>query len=342
MDEIVRPLIGTIALSAQGITSEAGIRQTLGSDARPVLVDEAEGEDEQDRRRIQAILFLARQASSADGAPIVKGTQHGKATSFRIRSVFCFSSINLGVSRAADESRMVTIALAPRDPSPEAGERFEEIRTAVADIRKDGYAGALLARTLKALPAIRDNAEMFARAWVAEGLGSRRQGDTYGALVAGAYSLGTTRPIGFEEARTFLRERSWVRMAAAVGDTEADHEKALAHLLEQVIRHKADSGPASEIPVVELIADASNAPIGSASRTLAAAGMRVEGSVLWLAQGHARLAQIFQGTPWATAWRNTLLQTPGARRSQPKAVRFGHHVAKAIALPMEVVLKTDQ
>jgi putative DNA primase/helicase len=342
IDEIVKPLVGKIALSAQGITSEAGIRQTLGSDARPVIVDEAEGEDEADRRRIQQILFLARQASSAEGAPIVKGTTHGKATSFRIRSVFCFSSINIGVSRAADESRMVTIALAPRDPSPEAAERFEEIRSAVAGVREPGFAGSLLARTLRALPAIRANAETFARAWVAEGLGSRRQGDTYGALLAGAYSLGSTRPISFEDAREFLRARSWVRQAAETTETDADHERALRHLLEQSVRHKSDSGAPSEQPIVELIAEADESPRGAASRTLAAFGLKVDGSVLWLAQGHARLTELFAGTPWAMSWRNTLLQTPGSRKSQPSSIRFGHHATKAISLPMEAVIKRDQ
>lgn len=341
MDEIVKPLVGRIALSAQGITSEAGIRQTLGSDARPVLVDEAEGEDEQDRRRIQAILFLARQASSAEGAPIVKGGQHGKATSFRIRSVFCFSSINLGVSRAADESRMVTIALAPRDPSPEAGERFEEIRAAVGGIREPGFAGSLLARTLRALPAIRTNAETFARAWVAESLGSRRQGDTYGALLAGAYSLGSTRPIGFDDAREFLRSRSWVRQAAETGDTDADHERAAAHLIEQMVRHQADSGMSQDRPIVELLVDARAAPLGRSADTLAANGIRVDGDTVWLATGHSRLNDLFRTTPWATSWPNTLLQTPGGRRSQPKAIRFGSLVKKAIGIPIGACIKRE-
>src|SRR3546814_12688673 len=45
LDNVIRPLIGAIAVYCQSNSTEAGIRQTLATDARPVLFDEAESED---------------------------------------------------------------------------------------------------------------------------------------------------------------------------------------------------------------------------------------------------------------------------------------------------------
>src|SRR3546814_10759108 len=53
LDNVIRPLIGAIAVYCQSNSTEAGIRQTLATDARPVLFDEAESEDAKAQVRIQ-------------------------------------------------------------------------------------------------------------------------------------------------------------------------------------------------------------------------------------------------------------------------------------------------
>ena len=111
LDNIIKPIVGPIALEVQSKTTEAGIRQALGCDARPVIFDEAETQNERDRDRVQLVLDLARQSSSEEGAAIIKGSATGKATQYRIRSCFVFSSINVGMSQSADESRTVVLTL---------------------------------------------------------------------------------------------------------------------------------------------------------------------------------------------------------------------------------------
>jgi putative DNA primase/helicase len=88
----------------QSKTTEAGIRGALGSDARPVVLDEAETQNEPDRARMQQVLDLARQGSSEGGSTILKGTREGGSRHYRIRSCFAFASVNLGLTQAADES----------------------------------------------------------------------------------------------------------------------------------------------------------------------------------------------------------------------------------------------
>src|SRR3546814_6554229 len=67
LDNVIRPLIGAIAVYCQSNSTEAGIRQTLATDARPVLFDEAESEDAKAQVRIQQVLELAGQSSSETG-----------------------------------------------------------------------------------------------------------------------------------------------------------------------------------------------------------------------------------------------------------------------------------
>jgi len=79
VDNIIAPALGDSSLTVQSNSTEAGIRQRLKQDARPVIFDEAEGESQHARQRMQAVLELARQASSDGVAEIAKGTAGGKA-----------------------------------------------------------------------------------------------------------------------------------------------------------------------------------------------------------------------------------------------------------------------
>ena len=67
---IIAPALGQTAMNAQSNTTEAGIRQWLGINAFPVVLDEAEGEERRSRDRLQNVVELMRQASSETGAPL--------------------------------------------------------------------------------------------------------------------------------------------------------------------------------------------------------------------------------------------------------------------------------
>ena len=64
LDRFVAPLLGDLSLVVVGATTEAGLRQTICCDAVPVVFDEAESNEKGDQQRMQAILSLARVASS--------------------------------------------------------------------------------------------------------------------------------------------------------------------------------------------------------------------------------------------------------------------------------------
>ncbi|AWK85045.1 hypothetical protein [Azospirillum thermophilum] len=363
LDNVARAVIGTIALRVSSKTTEAGVRQLLGADGRPVIFDEAETQNQRDRERVQLILDLARQASSEDAAPIAKGTQSGRAQTFSIRSSFLFSSINLALQQAADESRTIVFSLAGRGNLSEEGalaaaEQFAALQRLVSDTLTPEWCGGLLARTLSLLGVIRANSHTFSRA-VAERFGSQRHGDTLGGVLAGFHSLFSSKVLSIDEARRFLDERAWARRAAE-DETAPDQTRALDHLLEQMVRVQPGSGPAFERPVASLIAAAAGgAPDYTgkldgpsvdgvapdvAEMHLLHLGMRVarDAGMLWVARAHSRMASLFKETPWAAAWETQLGRVNGAVKTTQKPMRFGSLVKRAVGVPLSEILKLDQ
>ncbi len=87
--------------------TEAAIRQLLGYQTLPVAIDEAEAEE--DDRKLQALIKLARQAAS--GGRIARGGQDHQGHEFVARSCFLFSSILVPSLNAADRSRLAVFEL---------------------------------------------------------------------------------------------------------------------------------------------------------------------------------------------------------------------------------------
>ncbi|HMA77616.1 MAG TPA: hypothetical protein VKP88_00555, partial [Candidatus Paceibacterota bacterium] len=105
MKDTILPLMSSIAVTPEGESTEAGIRQHLDGDALPVLFDEAESENRRSQERMEGILNLMRSASSGKSGQILKGSSSHHARSFRVRSCFGFASIVYQATKKADRSR---------------------------------------------------------------------------------------------------------------------------------------------------------------------------------------------------------------------------------------------
>lgn len=346
LDNILKPTVGPIALAVQSKTTEAALRQTLGCDARPVIFDEAESQNERDRDRIQHVLDIARQASSEEGAPIIKGTQSGKPNSFRIRSCFAFSSINVGMSQSADESRTVVLTLNPdRDPV-KRNAAFVKLQALHAKTMVPGFSGRLLARTLSLLPIIRQNAIIFAEAIARSGK-TRRMGDTYGVLMAGAWSLRSRAIVTAEEADKMVAETQWVKDAVAKNDVEPEWQRALTTLLQYRTRVVNGNGRTEDIPIGELIAACKGVVSeGSihpreAAIALSRMGIKAGDNVLLIANRSAICGEVFERTAWATCWHATISRAPGAKKDAAN-IRLGGNQTKCLGIPMELAISSGE
>ena len=340
LDNLVKPLIRGLALRAQSKTTEAGIRGELGSDARPIVFDEAETQNEADRHRMQQVLDLARQASSEDGGSIIKGTREGGAKQYRIRSCFAFASVNLGLTQAADESRTLPLSIGVGSP-----EQFARLKALHAQVMQPGFPARLLARALVMVPAMRANAETLADAISRTGAG-RRAGDTLGAVLAGALALQHGRTITPEEADRILKERIWIVAAAEEARPDPEWRRALLRLMQHQIQFVSSAGRPERASVSELIGAVvgtfgeDGIRPGDALSALKRAGMRVDQDRLMIGYRAEGVASAFRGSPWEAAWLATISRAPGSERGKP--VRFGPaYVDKAVAVPVRIVMEGE-
>lgn len=343
LENVLAPLVGPIALQVQSKTSEAGIRQTLNSDALPVIFDEFEREDAQAAARVQGVLDLMRQSSSESERKIIKGTQNqASARFFRIRSCFAFSSINVGTAHAADESRLSILALQPPADSNETSQSaFRALAEETAALVTPAYAAGLLARSVGLLAIIRENAETFAVA-VSMRLGTRRLGDQIGTLLAGAYSLHSTRVISLDVALAYVDRQEWGD--ATTQDQQKDEDRLLSHLTSHRVRLSLGNGPAMDITIGRLIAAAfggdERISADTANQELRDYGIRASPNHpfgIWVSTNHPAIAKAVAVTPWAGNWSRTLSRLPDAETCV-KAMRFGiGHVGKATWLPLSTL-----
>lgn len=108
LQKLIRDLLQDWCLHTED-ASEAAIRQELGDDTLPVMIDEAEAHDKPER--LAQIINLMKKASS--GAKIYRGSQDHKAQQFTAQSCFLFSSVIPPPFRGEDRNRLAILDMLP-------------------------------------------------------------------------------------------------------------------------------------------------------------------------------------------------------------------------------------
>lgn len=339
-ENIIQPLLGQSALMVQGGTTEAGIRQHLKQDARPVIFDEAESEDHSAQKRMKSVIELARQSSSDGSAEIVKGTSGGGGMAFRMRSMFLLGSVNVSLSQAADESRFTVVSLNQPNKTAAEIERFNEFSTMVGNTLTPERCAAIRARSYYLIPVIRKNAKTLAQA-VAETLGSQRIGDQVGTLLAGAVSLSMDREITIEEARTWTAKINLDEAKEA--EEVSDEGMCLNAILQtQLIFEASQHRYQRTVSEVIMAAGGKRALSNDVyaedcNAVLARHGLFVDGGWLIVSNTHNELKRMLRDTPWAAGWRRVLARLSGAEPC-PAPVRFAGSQTRAIRIPLDSFL----
>lgn len=334
-DHVVSPLLGQSALIVQGGTTEAGIRQHIKQDARPVVFDEAEAENQQGQKRMQGVIELARQSSSESSAEIIKGTSQGGGMAFRMRSMFMLGSINVSLVQAADESRFSVVSLKAPSKAPGEVARFKEFAREVDALFSAEFCAAVRARTYKLIPVIRENAAVMSQA-VAEVMSNQRIGDQFGTLLAGAVSLSRSDVITLEEARKWVEG---IDLSDAEEQEQAsDEENCLNAILQTQLRMDVSAGVYTRTIAEAIQCASGRAFIGNidpteANAVLARHGIQVDGEWLLISNTHAELSKLLRDTPWAGGWKRVLARLPGAGAST-SPVRFAGVQSRVVRVPI--------
>ena len=341
LERYITPLLGDFALPVSGSTTEAALRQSICSDAMPVVFDEAESNERPDQQRMQGILSLARVASSESGAALLKGSPSGEVSRYRVRSMFLLSSIATALKQGADRSRFAQLTL--RNPAElPKGER--ELHWASLDRDLDRHISGelgrrLIARTVGLIPMIRQAEGVFSRA-AARHFDSQRLGDQYGTLMAGAWSLLSDVVPTQEEAEQCIACHDWESYSQS---TElSDEQRCIQTVLQHQLRVEcADRSVTRTIgELVELAAhQAHDLEISAelAAQALARQGLRLEPLHLLVSNTAEPISHILRETAWAHGWAVVLLRLAGAQRRGPVRFCGAGMVTRAVAIPLAVL-----
>jgi len=317
---VILPLLGGPGLAiCESNSSEAAIRQTLNTDTLPVLIDESEGEDQHKR---EGHLKLAR--LSFDGKPTSRGTTHGKALTYAVRSSMALVGINAVIANPADRSRTVVVGRQqlPQDQWASVDRKLRELVTV-----KTG--AMLVRRCVTHLPTLQANVATFRR--VVEGQlpagAAARAGDTYGALLAGAHLLLSTAQVDEHKATAWLDRIGW-DAAKALGVDAAPEQSAaaegaqcLAKLLSHEEQWRSDTGT-GRVTIRELLELARN-PDGAdeaerARKALGRRGIKATDHGLVIANSPDLLAPIYGNGKWRSGGHvERLRDLPGADAAGP-------------------------
>lgn len=349
MSKIIGPVLGKIALKIEGATTEAGIRQELGADARPVVFDEAEAENEQAQGRIAKILELARTAASESGGTVLKGTagQTG-AISFRIRSCFVFSSINQSAKELADEQRILSLTMSKPKNNPE---HYQRLLAMIREVTTPEFLDGLFSRSLKNLPVLQANILTFGQA-AASVLGQnigRRAGDLFGAALAGHYSLYKTDMVTFKAAVDWMEQFDWQNHSSI--SPQSDATRLLQRILSKSVRVENGQGRTGNRTLGEIIEVAAGANAvddvlmnsGEAEAVARRNGLRTVNVKrddysepgVYVSNSYSEIKKILANTAWSAHHDKTLLQFEGAKKAD--AVRFAAIATRAVWVPFSAI-----
>jgi putative DNA primase/helicase len=343
LERFVGVLLGDMSLLVVGSSTEAGIRQSLRSDALPVVLDEAECNEKLDQQRIQAILALTRVASSESHASTVKGSPGGDVARFQVRSMFLLASIAIGLKQGADRRRFAQLTL--RNPAEiaqhERDAHWQALDRDLEALITQAFAERLLARTVSLIPVIRQAVQVFTRV-ATQHFDSQALGDQYGTLLAGAWSLQSSVVPTQEQAQSLIDGTDWSSYRQA---TElADERRCLNRILQHQLRVETDDRSAvtrTILELVEIVAATVHSPMEvisptEAGKVLCRHGLRVRDRELLISNNAEALARILDGTAWSNSWATILLRLPQASRCGPLHFH-GLGSARAVGLPLAIL-----
>lgn len=348
LHELFEAVFGSFLVHASDATG-AGIWQKLGYSTRPVTLDELEAEE--DDRRAQSIIKLARQASS--GGVVLRGGSDHSGAEFVARSCFMFSSILVPPLKTQDRSRMAILEL-------------DELGKGAEQPVIDAVTWSALGRRLLGLLARRwgrfdQTLDIFRHALAQVGHGGRGA-DQFGTLLAvGDLMFGDDSLPDSDSIAEWVDQLKAGDLAEKRGEV-ADHESCLDHLLGSVLdldKHKNKRSVASWVDVAanamcvdnDLLADVSLR--SDVNRMLQSWGLAVvtrgkgadERRYLAVAISHQGLAQVFSGSHWSSrsgtagVWAQALARIRGAVACQ--TVKMAKRPVRATLIPLDEVLQED-
>jgi putative DNA primase/helicase len=338
LNEFVLPLLNGSALFVQGNTTEAGLRQKLGHDALPIVMDEGEQSDDRERGRVQDVVTLLRQSSSETGARTLRGTAGGKAMDFMVRSMACIASIQISLQNQADIERFAVLELKQGGRGPSEESSWSQHLENLNDLRSQDLPAKLHRRMIDNFDHFLRSLPAFRRVCLSE-LGSPRYADQYGSLITAAWVMSNDGIATDVAATEFMSSWDWSgRQPERDND---DPQQALGALLQAPLRLGT-----RDCSVFDLIAEVVAGKLGGSSSgdfKEADRHLRNLGMIVWLKPKpillvgrNTRVHTLLRDTPYRSSPAKLFERLPGAER-WPTPQTFTGVVTRATAVPLSLI-----
>lgn len=325
MEHFVRPLLGgpKSRIYLQGGSTEAGIRQEVGSSSLPLIFDEFETTDDAaSKQRIQNLVQLLRQSWSFTNGAVVKGSVSGVAVQYQLCFAALVSSIRVNLLNDADKSRFSILELDPHKAIP----RDWAVLSREMDQFTEEMGERLFLRSIKMLPVMNRSYHVLFKA-ISESSGNR-VAQQMGMLLAAFWTLRSDEVISEAQAQTFAKDTNF-QTYIEEDKPDDDAVEALVHLLTWRVR-LSDGGCSAEKGIGQIIEGTNHWELTQ----LRSYGIIADASGISIANSHAELKKIFQNTRWVE-WNRTIKRIPGVQLLS--TVRFDKNTSRAVKVPMKII-----
>ena len=298
LQDALKWLFGDEGILRSSDATAAGVRQTVGQASLPVALDETEAEE--DNRKMNALVKLARDAAS--GSLSVRGGSDHAASSFTVRSCFLFSSILIPPLLPQDRSRIAVLQLLQLVVGAE--------RPRITQRGMQAIGGKLLRRLVQQWQRWPETFNAYRDTLARAGHSARGQ-DVFGTLLAAAdLALNDQAPSGDE--LSAWEEKLRAHEVAETDGIADDSRACLAYLMTSTLESPHDRTRQTigwwvlrahgHPSVYERNEEALLSQVRTASQVLSTIGLKLRtlraGSFLAVANQHAGLQRIFAGTQW--------------------------------------------
>ncbi|ECB1886211.1 toprim domain-containing protein [Salmonella enterica subsp. enterica serovar Mississippi] len=332
MNDFLLPMIDGFCHFVQGASTEAGIRQELGSDAMPVLMDEAETNNKRETTRMESILALVRQASSETQARTLRGSASGNSVQYLIRSMFALSSINTHLQKQADSDRLTRLELLPANARTgtvaweELSDDFHMVRT------MENLSARIVARATSMFGIVAKTIDIFRRIGSAF-FESQRKADQYGTLMAGCWCATHNDAPTDEQCEQMLSEYDWNEHIHA--DQGDDAQAALDVVMTLPVKTKFGDYQVQQL-LKGLLFESPLMERATCYEALIASGFRMDkrNEYLCICTDHPVLTKLIGDHPFAHDLRGQLKRIKGADVNENKNMRFGAISKKVVRIPL--------
>lgn len=325
LERIVYPMVGEYGLRGLGTSTTAGIRQGLGNCSICVTIDEAEPDTKKKAELIEDLLSMARQASSGSelSADILHGTQEGLGMQWIVKSMFLFASIGPGLNHTADKSRVSLLKLATplRGDKENRAVNFKKLKAAESVITPV-WVNSFHARTLTILDEVLKAIAIFTEQ-TTQIMGTQRQGDQYGTLLAGSYM------VDHDTAPTAAEARDYVVSFDLDSPEEPDEKEDEELCIDEILSFKIEVATVKMsigawlrywfekesilIPNGEF-SDLGDIESSRVKRGLEEFGVKpvVKGDqyFIYIAIGHTEVKKMLRSTPWVDSYPEIIERVP--------------------------------